>query len=264
MPSAIAMWDQKITLLPHPTAAGSYIAFTRAYIHRAPDVFSVAMLTSSDGLHLAEQGILWQPQTGHTFYDPHVSIDNSVCPPRYVMSTECVGSSGWASLCLSSSSSPHLPETWYYPSVFVNAITSPARESASTGVSLTDGSKRYVAWTQVRSSALCIALLFTTATPLLRCTTAPEMTIHQVTRTVKALLSSHSTAAATSEPSCLPASQPCKHRHFRFVLRLTTAPPHPPLQDGCRAEALLQRRVGLQQPVRRPPLSPSPPLRGRR
>jgi hypothetical protein len=153
MPSAIAMWDQKITLLPHPTAAGSYIAFTRAYIHQAPDVFSVAMLTSSDGLDLAEVGILWQPQTGHTFYDPHVSIDNSVCPPRYVMSTECVGSSGWASLCLSSSSSPHLPETWYYPSVFVDAITSPARESASTGVSLTDGSKRYVAWTQVRSSA---------------------------------------------------------------------------------------------------------------
>jgi hypothetical protein len=154
MPSAIAMWDQKVTLLPNPTAAGAYIAFTRAYIHRAPDVFSVAMLASSDGLDLTEVGILWQPQTGHTFYDPHVSIDNSVCPPRYVMSTECVGASGWASLCLSSSSSPHLPETWHYPAIFVNAVTSPARESASTGVSLTDGSQRYVAWTQVSCSAM--------------------------------------------------------------------------------------------------------------
>ncbi len=204
---------------------------------------------------------MWQPQTGHTFYDPHVSIDNSVCPPRYVMSTECVGVSGWASLCLSSSSSPHLPETWHYPSVFVNAITSPARESASTGVSLTDGSKRYVAWTQVRSSASRPSSPPTT-TPLLRCTTAPEMTTHQVTRTVKALLSSPSTAAATSEPSCHPALQPCKHPHFcaASVLRLTIAPPHPPLQDGRRAEALLQRRVGLQQPVRRLPF-PSPRMR---
>ena len=149
MPSAIAMWDQKITLLPHPTSPGSFISFTRAFIHQAPDMFTVAMLTSSDGLSLTEAGVLWQPQPGHTFYDPHVSIDNSVCPPRYVMSTECVGASGWASLCLSSSSSPHLPETWHYPAVFVDAVTSPARESASTGVSLTDCTQRYVAWTQV-------------------------------------------------------------------------------------------------------------------
>jgi hypothetical protein len=149
MPSAIAMWDQKISLLPHPASPASYIAFTRAYIHKSPDMFTVALLTSTDGLNFSEVSVLWQPQPGHTFYDPHVSIDNSVCPPRYVMSTECVGASGWASLCLSSSSSPHLPETWYYPTIFVDAITSPARESASTGVSLTDGAQRYVAWTQV-------------------------------------------------------------------------------------------------------------------
>ncbi len=155
MPSAVNMWDQKITLLPHPTSSGSFIAFTRAFIHQAPDVFTVAMLASSDGLSLTEVALLWQPQPGHTFYDPHVSIDNSVCPPRYVMSTECVGASGWASLCLSSSSAPHLPETWYYPAVFVDAVTQPARESASTGVTLTDGAQRYVAWTQV--PALSIA-----------------------------------------------------------------------------------------------------------
>jgi hypothetical protein len=149
MPSALNMWDQKITLLPHPASPGSFIAFTRAFIHQAPDVFTVAMLASSDGLNLSEAALLWQPQPGHTFYDPHVSIDNSVCPPRYVMSTECVGASGWASLCLSSSSAPHLPETWYYPTVFVDAVTQPARESASTGVTLTDGAHRYVAWTQV-------------------------------------------------------------------------------------------------------------------
>jgi hypothetical protein len=149
MPSAIQMWDQKITLLPHPTAPASYVAFSRAYIHRAPDVFTVALLTTSDGLNFTEVALLWQPHAGDTFYDPHVSVDNSVCPPRYVMSTECVGSAGWASLCLSSSSFPHLPETWYYPTVFVNAVTSPARQSASTGVSLTDGKQRYVAWTQV-------------------------------------------------------------------------------------------------------------------
>jgi hypothetical protein len=164
MPSALSMWDQKITLLPHPSAPGSFIAFTRTYIHQAPAMFTVAMLTSSDGLSFVEVGVLWQPQTGHTFYDPHVSIDNSVCPPRYVMSTECVGSSGWASLCLSSSSLPHLPESWYYPTIFVDAITSPALESASTGVTLTDGMQRYVAWTQVvpcGAHITCIVTLFT-------------------------------------------------------------------------------------------------------
>jgi hypothetical protein len=163
MPSALSMWDQKITLLPHPTSPGLFIAFTRAFIHQAPDMFTVAMLTSSDGLNLVEVGILWQPQSGHTFYDPHVSIDNSVCPPRYVMSTECVGSAGWASLCLSSSSLPHLPEAWYYPTIFVDAITSPALESASTGVTLTDGMQRYVAWTQVGvrdAHVICSLTLF--------------------------------------------------------------------------------------------------------
>ena len=193
MPSAINMWDQKITLLPNPSSPSTYIAFTRAFIHQAPDMFTVAMLTSSDGLSFTEAGLLWQPAAGHTFYDPHISIDNSVCPPRYVMSTECVGASGWASLCLSSSSFPHLAETWYYPTIFVNGITSPARESASTGVTLTDGVNRYVAWTQVGAASVQTA---GTPLTLCRCMTEPRRTIRAATRTVKAPQSNRFTAAA--------------------------------------------------------------------
>jgi hypothetical protein len=151
MPSALRMWDQKLSVMVHPTRNDTLLAFTRCYL-RAPNVFTVALLTSTDGgLSFTEVAILWDPAAGArvTIYDPHVAVDNSVCPPRFVMATECAGNFGTASLCVSSTTTPHLPETWYYPTVVVDGFVKPAAESASTGVTLTDGLSRHVAWTQV-------------------------------------------------------------------------------------------------------------------
>lgn len=82
--SAKNIWDQKLSIFK--LSDGGYVAFTRSYIQE-PNTFTVTMLTGdSGGLKFTEVGILWQPKEGHTFYDPHISIDSSVCPPRYLKS----------------------------------------------------------------------------------------------------------------------------------------------------------------------------------
>jgi hypothetical protein len=82
IPSAKSIWDQKLSIFK--LSDGSYIAFTRSYIQE-PNTFTVTMLTGdTSGLRFTEAEILWQPKAGHTFYDPHVSIDSSICPPRYL------------------------------------------------------------------------------------------------------------------------------------------------------------------------------------
>ena len=86
-----------------------------------------------------------------------MAVDNSVCPTRYVMSMECAGQYGTASLCTSQSTTPWLPFSWTNPFVTVDGCTAPAKgncntqkyQSASTGVALVDGMERYLAWTQV-------------------------------------------------------------------------------------------------------------------
>lgn len=147
MPSALRQWDQKLPVFKAPGDASGYIGFTRAYLQE-PSTFSIALLTSPDGVHFSEVGLLWTPESGHTFYDAHVSIDNSVCPPRYVMAMECVGKYH-ASVCISSTTKPTILESWFYPKVIVDGVSSPNLMSASTGVTLTDGEKKYVSWTQV-------------------------------------------------------------------------------------------------------------------
>jgi hypothetical protein len=159
MPSAINIWDQKISIFKSPSSdISGYIAFTRSFI-QSPNTFSVTLLSSDDGLHFTEIGLLWVPEAGHTFYDPHVSIDSSVCPPRYVMAMECLGNYYAASLCVSSTTTPSVRESWFYPEVLVDGLISPAMESASTGVLLPDGVEKYAAWTQVYGNVDFILIL---------------------------------------------------------------------------------------------------------
>jgi len=150
MPSALRQWDQKMTILKNDKD-GSYLGFTRAFMAE-PNTFSIVLLTSQDGVHFTEVGPLWllsDVAPSHTFYDGHISIDNSVCPPRFVMAMECAGNQGHASVCVSSTTRPDTPESWFFPSVLVDGVTSPYLMSGSTGVTLTDGYERYVSWTQV-------------------------------------------------------------------------------------------------------------------
>jgi hypothetical protein len=154
MPSAIRMWDQKLSMVADPRGSG-FLAFTRAYIGD-PNKFTIVLLSSADGVVFNEIKPLFTLGPSQTFYDAHVSVDYSVCPTRYVMAMECIGNEGAASLCISQSTTPYFPESWSHPFVLVDGCTghgsvchTNAAESASTGVTLVDGYTRFVAWTQV-------------------------------------------------------------------------------------------------------------------
>jgi len=154
LPSALHIWDQKLPVLKNPQGAG-FIGFTRAEV--VDSQFTIMLLSSSDAVSFTEVGPIFDRASGQTFYDPHVAMDNGVCPGRYVMAMECIGHEG-ASLCVSESTTPGWAETWTLPSLLVDGCNgnqatsvchSAAAQSASTGVTLIDGKQRYAAWTQV-------------------------------------------------------------------------------------------------------------------
>ncbi len=115
LPSAKNIWDQKLPVIANP--AGGYLAFTRVYLD---PMFTVSLLSSPDGVSFTEVGQLFPLASGQTFYDAHITVDNSVCPPQYVMSMECAGHEGTASLCTSQSSFPARVETWPLPQIIVD------------------------------------------------------------------------------------------------------------------------------------------------
>jgi hypothetical protein len=163
LPSAKNVWDQKLPVLRNPEGSG-YIAFTRVFVDPAANHFTISLLTSPDGVSFTEAGQLFSISPSQTFYDAHISVDWSVCPPMYVMSMECIGHTGAASLCTAQSPYPGHIEAWTVPFVAVDGCVqgggnsvchTNAAESASTGVSLADGGARYLAWTQVRAARCC-------------------------------------------------------------------------------------------------------------
>ncbi len=154
MPSAMAIWDQKLPVMRNPQGSG-FIGFTRTYV--ATDRFTISLLSSPDAVHFTEVGPVFDRAGSQTWYDPHIAIDHGVCPARYVMAMECLGREG-ASLCTSESTTPGWAETWNRPNVSIDGCNgggttsvcgSRAAQSASTGVTLTNGRSRYVSWTQV-------------------------------------------------------------------------------------------------------------------
>jgi len=162
VPTAQRLWDQKLPIWYNPFAEQDgypLIAFTRAFL--GGNDFTITVLQSNDALHFVEIGPLYvnlpSSGVGYTVYDPHLSVDYSVCPPRYVLAMECAGNSGTASLCTSFSTYPSKPFTWSKPFVLVDGCAggkptqcgTVAAESASTGVLLHDGSAKYAAWSQV-------------------------------------------------------------------------------------------------------------------
>ncbi len=164
VPTAQRLWDQKLPIVHNPFYAQDgpgtkYIGFTRAFL--GGNDFTITALRSDDAINFVEIGVLFRdlPSSGplYTVYDGHVSIDYSVCPPRYVMAMECAGHAGTASLCTSFSTYPSKPFTWSFPVIVVDGCAggqpsscgTAAAESASTGVTLHDGLLKYAAWTQV-------------------------------------------------------------------------------------------------------------------
>ena len=160
--SVDAIWDQK---LPTVKSKDSYLGFTRGHrlVGENKHQFNIFVLESKDsGLtfkNISGPGI-FRPAPDDQYYDPHVSIDHSTCPPRYVMAMECAlsGKVGTPSLCTSFTSTPSLPETWSQPTLVVQGCsntggnhceTSSRFISASTGVTLADGKQKFLKWTEL-------------------------------------------------------------------------------------------------------------------
>lgn len=95
-----------------------------------------------------------------TFYEPHIAIDSSQSPTRYIMTLECVwvpgGFEGTAS-CISISTDPFNRFSWTVPKLIVNGCdtnratgcTSTEYESGATPATLVDGANTYIAWASV-------------------------------------------------------------------------------------------------------------------
>lgn len=155
MPSARDIFDQKLPVLKDPNPqADRYIAFTRGLaLGTTEEKYNVLLLGSGDGVNFTEIGPVFDRPANQTYYDPHIAVDNGVCPRRYVMTLECLGSQ-IASLCTSQSTTPAAAETWNTPRLIVDGVGGAAARSASTGTVLIDGAVRYLGWTQVDEGAV--------------------------------------------------------------------------------------------------------------
>jgi hypothetical protein len=144
VPAMAAPDASKIPLVKDPHG-DEYVGFTRIMVSQG--VYNVFLVTSQDGVTFDLGGAVYH-QPG-TFYDPHLAMDHGVCPTRYVMATECLGTNSTASLCASQSTTPAWVETWTHAANLIDGEATNIAKSASTGVTLIDGKTRYAAWTQV-------------------------------------------------------------------------------------------------------------------
>jgi hypothetical protein len=145
------VWGQKLAVFADP-ATDTLHAFTRGYLD--DDRFNIFLLRSDDGLSFSQVGNtpVFPDEPGRTLYDPHIAIDYSVCPKRYVMTMECAWPGIGASLCVSYSTDPAIPEAWSRPQLVVQS--GPGLLSASTGAMLFDGPRKLISWTVVDDGEL--------------------------------------------------------------------------------------------------------------
>lgn len=137
------IFDQKIALL-YDKASGKHFAYTRGY-DATTDKFNLYLFETTDGLNFEEIGPIFEKPSNVSLYDAQIAVDYSVCPAQYIMTLECDGS-----LCTSTSSTPFKAETWTYPIEVIKAGKNNNRYySASTGVTLIDGTKKYISWTEI-------------------------------------------------------------------------------------------------------------------
>ena len=142
-----AVWDQKVAFVLDPASNRNY-AFTRGYLSDGTfNIFLMRETTAGSATLSQIGGAVFDKAAGTNYYDPQIAVDNSVCPPRYVMSMECDGS-----LCLSYSTTPTKHETWTAPKPAMSACdpgSCGAYRSASTGMALVDHATPYISWTEV-------------------------------------------------------------------------------------------------------------------
>lgn len=179
-------WDQKKLSILKNHSDNKFYAFTRKFVTTdagVPDAgpgasWTIAVLRSGDeGRSFSEvqsgagaNGELFSLAPHLQLYDPHISIDATQSPPLYVMVMECntdgeefLADAGleWASACVSTSTDPFNPLSWTAPRVLIDGCdtnaqagcTSSVHHSASTPVTLMNGSEKLVSWTAVEDNS---------------------------------------------------------------------------------------------------------------
>lgn len=145
----VGVYDEKVSTLENP-ADGAVYAFVRGDVSGGR--YKIFFMKSTDGglrftvvtPLFANLGADW------TLYDPHVTVDASVTPARYLMAMECANSTFGASVCISQTRTPFDPASWSTPRLLVQNRDA---KSASTGAILADGGRFYVKWTMVDDGA---------------------------------------------------------------------------------------------------------------
>lgn len=157
--STYAAWDMKMSILKDPQS-GIYFTYVRKDSTQGKGDFNIYLMRSDDqGRSFREVGPIFAPQGQVTFYEPHIAIDDSQYPTRYIMTLECAfvaGTEGTAS-CISVSTDPFNRFSWSVPKPIVSGCdtnsatgcTSTEYESGATPVTLVDGVNKYIAWASV-------------------------------------------------------------------------------------------------------------------
>lgn len=132
-------------------ASGELYAFARAHLTDQSQNVFLFHAQDAEGLAFEQTGSAVFPKgASESYLDPQLSIDNSVCPRRYVMSMLCP-----TGACVSYTTTPTLSETWSRPR---NVVTNcPAfsptcndhHVSPVSSVALMDHGQRYFSWAEM-------------------------------------------------------------------------------------------------------------------
>lgn len=151
----------------YPIGSGSYYLFSRILKPRTDggEAYNIHLFASTDkGASFQDRGPIFKKNdTLHdTWYDPHIAIDNSVTPPKYIMTLECSSQSfspspEYADGCVSVTTNPIDTTAWPQPQRIIvgcdnnsgNGCNASDWHSASTPIMLVDGLDKYFSWTVV-------------------------------------------------------------------------------------------------------------------
>lgn len=112
--------------------------------------YNIFAMGSNDGITFKQVGeaLFHELRVDHTFYDPHIAVDESVNPRKFIITMECAEWMKYgASVCVSESTSPWLRTSWSRPNLVVSMNYRDGMKSASTGVTLVDKGNYFVKWT---------------------------------------------------------------------------------------------------------------------
>lgn len=158
--------EQKINIFNNPDDTSfPFYAIAKGNLPSSPTDFDIFLLKSSDGLNFTQVGnpIFQTLEAKYSFNNPHLLVDSTSTPARYIMSMECVcksttsctktdptnnlrGAFVYPSLCISSSTTPWDANSWSVPMLIVQ---NNGKKTAASGVGLIDQNTIYFKWTVI-------------------------------------------------------------------------------------------------------------------